>query len=57
MPEDRRAWRCRVGTDATRKRSYPPVSLPPEEMFNQVKKDWNRYGSQKFSEGVEQSRI
>lgn len=43
MPEERRAWGSKVGIDATRKHPYPPISLPPGEMLDQVKKNWAKY--------------
>jgi 2,5-furandicarboxylate decarboxylase 1 len=48
MPEERRAWGSKIGIDATRKHPYPQVSLPPGEMLEEVKKNWNRYGLPKL---------
>ena len=43
MPKERREWGAKMGIDATRKFPYPPVSLPPADMLQQVKDMWPKY--------------
>jgi len=34
----------KLAIDATKKWEYTPLSMPPDEMQEQVRKDWNKYG-------------
>jgi 4-hydroxy-3-polyprenylbenzoate decarboxylase/2,5-furandicarboxylate decarboxylase 1 len=44
MPKEMAIYSGKVGIDATRKHAYPPRSLPPRQMLQDVKDAWPGYG-------------
>jgi 3-polyprenyl-4-hydroxybenzoate decarboxylase len=44
MPKEQAVFSGKVGIDATRKHHYPPRSLPPVKMMQEVKAVWAQYG-------------
>jgi 2,5-furandicarboxylate decarboxylase 1 len=44
MPKELAIYSGKVGIDATRKHAYPPRSLPPRQMLQDVKDAWPSYG-------------
>ena len=44
MPKEQAIYSGKVGIDATRKHPYPPRSLPPNKMMQDVRATWSSYG-------------
>jgi 3-polyprenyl-4-hydroxybenzoate decarboxylase len=44
MPKEQAIYSGKIGIDATRKHAYPPRSLPPSQMLQDVKVAWSTYG-------------
>ncbi len=44
MPKEQAVYCGKVGIDATRKHHYPPRSMPPVGMLQDVKASWAQYG-------------
>lgn len=44
MPKEQAIYSGKIGIDATRKHAYPPRSMPPAKMLQDVAKAWATYG-------------
>jgi UbiD family decarboxylase len=49
VSDERRALGSKVGIDATRKHSFPPIAFPPKEHVIEVEKRWKDYGLDRIS--------
>jgi UbiD family decarboxylase len=49
VSDERRAFASKVGIDATRKHTFPPIAFPPKEHVIEVEKRWKEYGLDRIS--------